>query len=198
MLFSSEIIEAVAESLETVKIPVVVDPVMVATSGAKLLRDDALALLQQKIFPLADWLTPNIPEAEYLTGLKIHDEDTCWAAVKSISEKWHTSVILKGGHAENPQMANDYIQTVSGKRFLLSAERIQTQPYASHGTGCTLSAAMTALIALGKDVPEILTEAKTFVLESLRQSRFAGTEENQIHVMFPPQKTESHVEIFER
>ena len=197
MLFSCETIEVIADFLSQVKIPVVVDPVMVSTSGSKLLCDDALEMLQQKIFPLAHWLTPNIPEAELLSGMSIQTEEDCWTAVSKIAESCSCSVILKGGHAETFEYANDYVITSSGKKFILSAKRVPIQPYASHGTGCTLSSAMAAQIALDKQPHEILLNAKTFVLESLIQSRFAGTADNQIHVMFPPEKIQSTVTIQE-
>ena len=195
MLFSCETIEVIADFLKKVKIPVVVDPVMVSTSGSKLLCDDALGMLQTKIFPLAHWLTPNMPEAELLSGIPIKTEKDCWLALEKIAASCSCSVILKGGHAESSEYADDYVMTSNGEKYILSAKRIPIKPYASHGTGCTLSSAMAARIALGDTTCDVLLTAKNFVLESLSQSRFAGTPENQIHVMFPPEQIRHSVTI---
>lgn len=182
MLFSAEIIDAVANTLAAKKCPIVVDPVMISTSGSKLLKDDALVMLQEKILPLADWITPNIPEAELISGMTIRSMKDAAAAAEKIAAKWNTGVILKGGHAEGDNEAADVVCTAE-RIFKLSAQRLSLPPYAAHGTGCTLSSAIAANLAKGMSDIDALIAAKAFVLGSLHEARAIG---NGVFGMFPP------------
>lgn len=182
MLFSAEIIDAVANTLAAKKCPVVVDPVMISTSESKLLKDDALVMLQEKILPLADWITPNIPEAELISGMTIRSMKDAAAAAEKIAAKWNTGVILKGGHAEGDNEAADVVCTAE-RIFKLSAQRLSLPPYAAHGTGCTLSSAIAACLAKGMNDIDALIAAKAFVLGSLYEARAIG---NGVFGMFPP------------
>lgn len=183
MLFSAEIIEAVAASLAEKNCPVVVDPVMISTSGSKLLKDDALAMLQNKILPLANWITPNIPEAELISGMTIRSIKDAAAAAEKIAAEWNTGVILKGGHAEGDNEAADIV-CAKGRLLKLSVQRLLLPPYAAHGTGCTLSSAIAAYLARGLDDIDALIAAKAFVLGSLNEARAIG---NDVYGMFPPE-----------
>lgn len=188
MLFSAEIIEAVADRLAEKNCPIVVDPVMISTSGSKLLKDDALAMLQEKILPLADWITPNIPEAELISGMAIRSANDAVAAAEKIAAKWNTGVILKGGHAEGDNDAADIVCTKE-LRLKLSTQRLSLPPYAAHGTGCTLSSAIAAYLAKGLNDIDALIAAKAFVLGSLDEAKAIG---HNVFGMFPPANPESY------
>lgn len=160
MLFSIEIIEAVAKTLENKDIQLVVDPVMIAKGGASLLQEDAVKALNTKLLPLATVLTPNIPEAEVITGITIRNEADIDQAAKQLLELGVQCVVMKGGHLKGHH-AIDTIYFQDGSHFSIYAERIQTTQ--THGTGCTFSAAITAFLGQGMDLREAIIEAKKFV-----------------------------------
>ncbi|WP_296112579.1 bifunctional hydroxymethylpyrimidine kinase/phosphomethylpyrimidine kinase [uncultured Anaerococcus sp.] len=163
MVSSSDLIEVIAERLIHYQAKnIVVDPVMVATSGAKLLKDDAIKTLEDKLFPLADVLTPNIPEAEILIGEKIGNVEEMEAAAKKISEKYSCATLLKGGHAIND--ANDYLYA-NGIETWFKGERIDTEN--THGTGCTLSSAIAANLAKGFPMEIAVKMAKDYISKAL-------------------------------
>lgn len=163
MVSSSDLIEVIAERLIHYQAKnIVVDPVMVATSGAKLLKDDAIKTLEDKLFPLADVLTPNIPEAEILIGEKIGSVEDMEAAAKKISEKYSCATLLKGGHAIND--ANDYLYA-NGIETWFKGERIDTEN--THGTGCTLSSAIAANLAKGFPMEIAVKMAKDYISKAL-------------------------------
>ena len=159
MLASPAIVDRVADFLHThQKAPLVVDPVMVATSGSKLLRDDAVQALTSKLLPMAEVLTPNIPEAEILSGMTITDAAGMEAAAKAISEKYGCSVLCKGGHQIND--ADDLLwRNGSGKWF--KGKRIANPN--THGTGCTLSSAIASNLAKGYDLDTSVERAKAYI-----------------------------------
>ena len=190
MLFSAEIIRQVAECLKQVRLPLVVDPVMISTSGTKLIQDDAQETMMSHLLPLATWITPNIPEAEHLSGRRIRSAADATDAAKQIAERWNTGVILKGGHAEDDRMASDVICT-NEICCSLSVARLCLPPYASHGTGCTLSAALTAFLAKGESSLRAVTNAKAFGLGSLAEAKAIGRD-NPVAAMFPPEKPEHY------
>ncbi len=163
MVSSREIIEVIAERLINYKAKnIVVDPVMVATSGAKLLKDDAIKTLEDKLFPLADVLTPNIPEAEILIGEEIASVEEMEAAAKKISDKYQCATLLKGGHAIND--ANDYLYA-NGTGTWFKGKRIDTKN--THGTGCTLSSAIAANLAKGFPMEIAVKKAKDYISNAL-------------------------------
>lgn len=141
---------------------VVVDPVMVATSGARLLNENAIGALKEELFPIADILTPNIPEAEELTGMKIMSPDDMIEAAKQISETYNCAVLCKGGHDLND--ANDLLYR-SGEYRWFYGKRIQNPN--THGTGCTLSSAIAANLAKGFDMEESVSRAKEYISGAL-------------------------------
>ncbi|QSH41783.1 bifunctional hydroxymethylpyrimidine kinase/phosphomethylpyrimidine kinase [Lentisphaerota bacterium ZTH] len=185
MLLNAEIINAVAETLESRKINLVIDPVMVSTSGSRLLEQEAVEALNNRLLPLADWVTPNIPEAEILTGMSIADRDEAIRAAGVIAEKWHCSVIIKAGHFDEKSDVAADIVINNGKIYELSSPRM-TGTLASHGTGCTLSAAIAAGFALGLPWRKVLRMAKGFVFGSLNESVEIG---HEIEAMYPPQES---------
>ncbi len=182
MLFSKEIIETVVRELESWHGELVVDPVMISTSGAKLLEPEAADAMKKLLLPRAAWITPNIPEAEAISGMKI----ASLADMRRAAEKCHRlfgcGVIVKGGHAAGGN-AVDCVVSREGASSELSAERLEiTGVNPSHGTGCTFSAAMAANLALGKTGLQAAAEAKKFVWRSLSGFVHPG---ERVSAMFP-------------
>ena len=159
MVSSAELIAVIAEKLRQYGAErVVVDPVMVATSGAKLLRDDAIHALTSQLLPLATVLTPNIPEAEILSGLTITDAAGMEAAARTISQRYGCAVLCKGGHQIND--ADDLLwRSGTGKWF--HGKRIANPN--THGTGCTLSSAIASNLAKGCDLDTSVERAKAYI-----------------------------------
>ncbi|MBQ7545326.1 MAG: bifunctional hydroxymethylpyrimidine kinase/phosphomethylpyrimidine kinase [Synergistaceae bacterium] len=163
MVSSSALIHVIADSLKHYDARnVVVDPVMVSTSGAKLIADDAVKTLAEELLPLATVTTPNIPEAEILSGMKITDEAGMIESARKISERFGCAVLVKGGHMVND--ANDYLfDGESGGWF--TGKRIDTRN--THGTGCTLSSAIASNLAKGYSLSEAVRVAKEYISGAL-------------------------------
>ncbi len=141
---------------------IVIDPVMVATSGAKLISDDAISVLKEELLPLATVLTPNIPEAEVLSGLEIHNAADMETAAKAIGTKYNCAVLCKGGHSIND--ANDLL-CANGEMIWITGKRINNPN--THGTGCTLSSAIAANLAKGYPLTEAITRSKAYISGAL-------------------------------
>ena len=185
MLFSAEIIEAAADALSGFTGPLVVDPVMISTSGRNLLREDAVEALKNTLLPKAAWITPNLPEAEALTGRRIQSGADAVQAARECAERWKCSVVLKGGHADGPEAAD--VVSHEGVSLLLSTPRIPVKGNSDHGTGCTFSAALTALLAQGTGWKDALIRAKAFVLASLTHPVRLSV--CGVYGMYPPTET---------
>lgn len=166
MLFSSEIAASVADALdEKPDIPLVLDPVMVATSGDALIQQDAVAMIIRRLFPRAVLLTPNLAEAGFLTGLSpARDHIEMEAQGRALLARGARAVLIKGGHATGGD-AIDLLITPSGVKFF-AAPRIATNN--SHGTGCTLAAAIAAFLARGEHLEAAITHAKNYLTEAIR------------------------------
>ena len=163
MVSSKELIHVIAESLKTYDAKnIVVDPVMVATSGAKLISDEAIASLKEELLPLACILTPNIPEAEVLSGISVKSEEDMIAAAKIISDNYHCAVLCKGGHQLND--ANDLLYRNDGFKWFYG-KRIDNPN--THGTGCTLSSAIASNLAKGFDLDTSVERAKAYISGAL-------------------------------
>lgn len=163
MVSSAKLIEAIAERLTFYKAKnVVVDPVMVATSGSKLLKTDAVSALVKMLLPLAAVTTPNIPEAEILSGMTIRTREDMESAAEKISEENSCAVLLKGGHSLSD--ADDVLWNNSTARWF-SGKRIDNPN--THGTGCTLSSAIAANLAKGFSLEESVERAKEYISEAL-------------------------------
>lgn len=159
MVSEKELIQVIADKLiEYRPDNIVIDPVMVATSGARLINEDAINILKEKLFHVADLLTPNIPEAEELTGLNVLNDDDMINAAKMIADEYNCAVLLKGGH--NDKNANDILY-FKGQINWYYEERINNPN--THGTGCTLSSAIAANLAKGYGLEESVKRAKKFV-----------------------------------
>ena len=163
MVSSAELITAIAEKLAQYHAEnIVVDPVMVATSGAKLISDDAIDTLKERLLPMASVLTPNIPEAEVLSGMEIRTEEDMIKAAEKISENYHCAVLLKGGHQFND--ANDLLYRDGSCRWFYG-KRIDNPN--THGTGCTLSSAIASNLAKGFDMDTSVERAKAYISGAL-------------------------------
>src|SRR5712692_6610218 len=177
MLASSAIIEVVAEKIRQHRLQnVVVDPVMVAKSGDLLLRKEAIVALRSLLIPLATIVTPNLPEAEKLTGVQATSLKKMKEAAIRIVGMGAKSVIIKGGHRRGPAMDVFY----DGKKFrALSVARIRT-PH-THGTGCTFSAAIAANLAKGERLEKAVVLAKRYITEAIRRGFAIGSGQSPVH-----------------
>ena len=171
MLANAAIVEAVAAAIESLELPlVVVDPVMVAKGGDRLLEDEAVVALRAELLPRAHIVTPNIPEAEVLAGMAIRGIDDMREAGRRILRLGPRVVLVKGGHLEGPQ-AIDVVCTIDGTDEL-SGERIAST--STHGTGCTLASAIAANLALGLGDREAIANAKTYLEGAIRHAPGLG------------------------
>ncbi len=163
MVSSAGLIDMIALKLQEYRAKhIVLDPVMVATSGAKLLQTDAVSALTGKLMPLAEIMTPNIPEAEVLSGMTIGSEAEMELVARKLAEQFGCAVLLKGGHGIRD--ANDYLYDKNGGRWYRSS-RIDNPN--THGTGCTLSSAIASNLALGHALPEAVGLAKDYLSGAL-------------------------------
>ena len=171
MLPTAAIVEAVSAAIEGLDLPnLVVDPVMVAKGGDRLLRDDAVAAMKTHLFRLAEVLTPNIPEAEALTGMRIASVDDMLAAARRIREMGPRVVIVKGGHAASLESVD--VVCLPHAEFELRGPRIATVH--THGTGCTFASAIAAHLALGRPLEEAIREARTYLEGAIRHAPGLG------------------------
>lgn len=163
MVASAELVKMIAFKLKEYKAErIVVDPVMVSTSGSRLISEEAIQILKTELFPLASVLTPNIPEAEVLFGASIHSAEDMERAAQAISEEYHCAVLLKGGHQLND--ANDLLYA-EGKSRWFYGRRIDNPN--THGTGCTLSSAIASNLAKGYGLEEAVERAKEYISGAL-------------------------------
>ena len=176
LLCSAEIVSAVAKTIPNLdkmsvtRIPVVIDPVFVATGGDPLLEPAAIESYEKELFPLATLITPNLDEAERLVGTKINDRESMHEAGKELQKRFGTGILLKGGHLAG-EHAVDLLFT-NDKVVEFSAPFVHG--VATHGTGCTYSAAITAGLAKGLSLEQAISEAKKFVTEAIMR-RFRWT-----------------------
>ena len=170
MVSSSELINVIADRLKYFNAKnIVVDPVMVATSGSSLIKTDAIKTLVKELLPLATIVTPNIPEAEVLSDMKIGDKEDMIKAAKYIGKNFNLSVLLKGGHSINN--ANDLLYK-NGKITWFDGRRIDNPN--THGTGCTLSSAIASNLAKGLCLAESVEKAKDYISKALLEGLDLG------------------------
>ncbi|MFO7948206.1 MAG: bifunctional hydroxymethylpyrimidine kinase/phosphomethylpyrimidine kinase [Armatimonadota bacterium] len=173
MLANREIVETVAGAVSDWDIPhLVVDPVMIAKSGDTLLEDDATEAIVQELLPLAEVVTPNLPEAEALTGMEIASREEIAEAGRKLCSTGCRAAVIKGGHMEGS--ADDYLYEANEDSLhVLAAERVDTKN--THGTGCTFSAAIAACLAYGLHVQQSVTVAKEFITYAIQSSLSLGS-----------------------
>jgi len=166
LLCSAEIVHAVARAvMNFARVPLVIDPVMIATTGQQLLEPSAIALYEKGLFPLATLITPNLDEAAQLLGEKIQDRQSMERAARALSEKYRAAILLKGGHGPG-----DYaVDLLFARRKIIEFSAAFVRDVATHGAGCTYSAAITAGLASGLSLEEAIRRAKKFVTASIAQ-----------------------------
>ncbi len=177
LLCSAEIVSAVAkairgiESLRGRRIPLVIDPVMIASSGDRLLKPAAIDVYEDQLFPLATLITPNLDEAALLIGIKIKDREQMEKATKALASKYRAAILLKGGHLRG----DNAIDLLFHKNKLTEFSARFVRGIATHGTGCTYSAAIAAGLASGLPLEKAIRRAKKFVTKSIvRHFRWKG------------------------
>jgi hydroxymethylpyrimidine/phosphomethylpyrimidine kinase len=173
MLHSAETVAAVVRVYQqrARRVPLVVDPVMVAKGGASLLAADARALVAHQLIPLAALVTPNLPEAEALTGHPVKTVDDMPRAADALLELGAAAVLVKGGHLEGDRVV-DLLRTADGEEYRYEDDRIVSK--STHGTGCTLAAAIAAGIAEGLRLSDAVTRARRYVQEAIRHAPGLG------------------------
>ena len=170
MLGSAAILRAVHAAVEPLDAFVVLDPVMVATSGDSLLDDEAVGLMRELLVPIADLVTPNVPEAALLTGLPVTDTDELSAAGEAILEMGAYAALMKGGHLDMTSVV-DVLVSEDGAA-IMSGPRLRTRH--THGTGCTLASAVAAAMALGANLDDAVSSARDYVFEAIRTAPKLG------------------------
>lgn len=174
MLATAEVIDTVAAALDEAGaelIPLIVDPVMVASSGARLIEDSAVEALKDTLIRRATLITPNVPEAETLTGIKVEDVDSQREAGEALLKLGARAALIKGGHLDGPQVI-DVLVTRNGMR-IFSRPRIQTRH--THGTGCTLASGIAALVAQGAPLDKAVEEAGDYLHEAIKRAPGFGS-----------------------
>lgn len=172
MLFSAGIINALADALRDRSFPLVVDPVSVSQSGSRLLREDAVEALKERMIPGCDLLTPNRPEAEMLTGMTISCSDDAAAAGEALIRMGAKAVLIKGGHMESSIVVTDCLCQAGQAPKFLPQPKVETNN--NHGTGCTLSAAIATGLGHGLPLQVAVTRAQEFLNLALRKSYAPG------------------------
>ena len=189
MLSSAAIIETVAAGIKRHQLRrLVVDPVMIAKSGDRLLREDAVEALHRTLLPLAEVVTPNIPEAEVLAGRPIRTRDDRLVAARAIMELGAHAVVIKGGHSDEDPIVDVLVDADGVREFF--APRIATT--STHGTGCTFSAAITAGLAQGLDLQHAVAEARDFVSRALAGAPGLGHGHGPLNHFPSPQAAHAH------
>lgn len=180
MVSNLEIIHTIVTKLKQYEATnIVVDPVMVSTSGCKLISDEAMNALMQELLPLGTVITPNIPESEVLCGFPIHNEEDMIRAAKEIAKRYHGAILVKGGH-----LVNDAIDLLyeNGSLHWYQSERIQNPN--THGTGCTLSSAIACNLAAGYSLDESIKNAKEYLTGALRSMLDLGAGSGPLDHMY--------------
>lgn len=172
MLHSSELVRAIRDILGEYPIGnIVLDPVMVATSGDKLLQDEAIDTLKTELIPKVRVITPNIPETEILLGEKISDQKDLPEAARKLSESFgnKVSILLKAGHLSEEQLIDIFYNAETGEWLELPSQRIQTKN--THGTGCTFSSAITSYLARGYSLNDAVQKGKHYIYQAILAGR---------------------------
>jgi len=188
MLFSAEIIEAVADALQAHNaeaekpLPLVVDPVMVSTSGAKLLNDDAIGALCERMFPLASVITPNLAEAALLAERTVESEDDLEPTAKALYDRYKVPVVLKGGHLKVDDEAVDVFWDGTNLEFFATQFLVAVN---THGTGCTYASATAVYLARGMAPADAAAMAKEYVHQTLSNALPIGPEQALNHAFSP-------------
>ena len=166
MLYSLEVVNIVANMIEKYQVKnIVIDPVMMSTSGYRLIEENAIEVIKHRLIPLSRVVTPNIPEAEILVGCKISSEEDFDKVARRLSHNSGVSVLLKAGHLDGDYLVDYFYNAENGTMTTLSSKRVETQN--THGTGCTLSSAFAAALAKEDDLTLAAKSAKKYVEQAI-------------------------------
>ena len=180
MVSEKELIEGIAGKLKQYGAKnIVLDPVMVSTSGSRLLSGDAIGTLKEVLFPLADIITPNVPEAEVLSGVSIRTKEDMEEAASKIGEYFDGYILMKGGHSVED--ANDYL-FYHGKKKMFRGTRVENEN--THGTGCTLSSAIASNLAMGCDMETSIQNGKEYITGALLDGLDLGKGSGPLNHMY--------------
>lgn len=191
MVHSAELVQTIATQLKKYAVPVVLDPVMVATSGDKLIADHTIEKLKQELLPLAAVVTPNLDEAQVLAGMQIRDVTDMKKAARVMLETGCRSVLVKGGHLKGPRLYDVYLHQNGDMRIY---ESVAIVSYNTHGTGCTLSSAIAAFLARGMELAEAIAHARGYVHQAIDHGKDVKTGEGHgpLNHFFEPQKLQKN------
>ncbi|MDR2228808.1 MAG: bifunctional hydroxymethylpyrimidine kinase/phosphomethylpyrimidine kinase [Flavobacteriaceae bacterium] len=192
MVHTPQLVDTIVNTLSKyVKIPIVFDPVMVATSGHHLIEEETIAALIQKLFPIADVITPNMDEASILANMQVCTLDDMYIAGEKILNMGCKSILLKGGHQETDMITSLYFDK-TGKIYTFETEKFKTNN--THGSGCTLSSAIAAYIAQGKDLHDAVSMGQKYVFEAIKSGKDIeiGKGNGPLNHFFNPQKLIIH------
>lgn len=183
MLGTAQLVEAVAEALaaQAPLTPRIIDPVMVATSGDRLVDEKAIGAIRSELVPRARLVTPNAPEAEVLTGKPVESIDGQRRAADRLLELGAHGALVKGGHIGG-KVIHDVLQTTTGE-WIFESPRINTT--STHGTGCTLASAIAALLGQGRSVPEAVEEARDYLFGAIKAAKGLGKGHGPVHHGWP-------------
>ncbi len=180
MLSNAEIIKVVSKSIKKYSLSMVVDPVMVSKSGSRLLRENAVESMIKDLIPISFFVTPNIPEAEVITGMKIKNENDMMDAAVEIKKMGVKYVVIKGGHMEGENVMDVFYDGKEFKRFVYS--RVKTKN--THGSGCTLSSAIASFLAKGYGPKISYSKARAFLQKAIENSLEVGKGHGPLNPMY--------------
>lgn len=173
MLVNEEYMQLIANLYKKQSsIPLVIDPVMIAKGGHSLMTEEAVTIMKEELAPLATVITPNIPETEALTDITIETKDDMEQAAHILKEKGTKNIVIKGGHFDNKEKAEDFLLLENGEEIWLTSERIQSDD--THGTGCTFSACIAAELAKGETVESAVRLAKDYIQAAIKDGLDIG------------------------
>lgn len=171
MLYSAELMAEVVRVFADSRTPLVLDPVMIATSGATLINDESIEFMVNRLLPVCALVTPNLPEAERILGTRLKEPEDLRAAARAIYDNFGCAALVKGGHLRTVDLAIDFFYD-GDTELLLEAPLVKG--ISTHGTGCAYSAAITAFLALGLPLQRAVAEAKSFITTAIEKSYLAG------------------------
>lgn len=192
MVHSAELAVTLAEALGAYsEVPVVLDPVMISTSGHRLIEDDTVALLREKLFPLAAIITPNLDEAAVLCGKPLHSLEEMKHAADSLLQTGCSAVLIKGGHLKGEKVYDVY-KDAEGQELVLESDRIESNNV--HGTGCTLSSAIASYLALGNTLLQSVQLGKNYITNAIAAGSdvVTGKGHGPLNHFFQPQQLQKY------
>lgn len=188
MVHTPLLVETIVNTLNKYpKIPIVFDPVMVATSGHRLIEEETIITIVEKLFPMADVITPNMDEASILAGMDVKTLEDMQAAGKKILRSGCKNILLKGGHQESPTVTSLFFDE-NGQQYSFETEKFMTNN--THGSGCTLSSAIATYIARGEELLKAVELAQNYVFEAIKQGKdvVTGKGNGPLNHFFNPNK----------